>query len=159
MATGMTLVAILATANRGAGVGFAVALVLGLLLFRSRMRFHVQVLVVLFSVGLFLGAQLVLEKYTVAASLFDRFTATEFQGFVPDTRKDTWGPALQGALQKPFIGHGPWYDPGEGLERKLWPHNGYLFYFYTIGIFGLGAFLWIIQRVFRCLMIWRQLHA
>jgi len=154
--TVVTLVAILATANRGAGAGFAVAVVLGLVLFRSRMPFHVQVIVVLSSVSLFLGAQMVLERYTVAASLMDRFTATEFEGVVPDTRKDTWVPALRGALERPFIGHGPWYDPGRGLVRKLWPHNGYLFYFYTIGVFGLSAFLWIIYRVFRCVMIWRH---
>ena len=152
----MTLVAVLATANRGAGAGLALAVVLGLTFFGSRISFHKRVLAVLAVVALFLTAEFLMEKYTVASSLIDRFMATEFEGVVPETRQNTWKPALIRSMEHPFIGHGPYYDTTRGLEQALWPHNGYIFYLHSIGILGLAAFFWVLQRVASCSQIWRR---
>jgi hypothetical protein len=43
-----------------------------------------------------------------------------------------------------------------GLTKRYWPHNGYLFYFVTLGMLGLGAFLWVMWAVFRESQFWRH---
>jgi hypothetical protein len=35
------------------------------------------------------------------------------------------------------------------LKQIFWPHNGYLFYLYTLGLFGLSMFLIIAYRLFK----------
>jgi O-antigen ligase len=112
----------------------------------SLVRFVALISVVAFA---FTAAQLLLDKYTIAASVTQRIVGTEFKGVTPDSRVGVWGPVVQRALQHPLIGHGPYYDTGKGLVRIFWPHNGYLFYFYTLGLFGLSAFLVIVYRLMR----------
>lgn len=152
----MTLVAILATANRGAGSGLLVGSILMLVFFSRRIPFHARVLVVLGSVSIFVAAQLLLDKYTVATSLIDRFLSTEIEGVVPENRVDTWVPAIKRSMEHPLIGHGPFYDTTRGLDQALWPHNGYIFTMHQVGIIGLGAFLWLLQRIASCGMAWRH---
>ena len=151
-----TLVAILATANRGATAGLLLGFILALWFFRKRLgAARVALIFVAASVGLVV-ADTVLSERTIAVSVVDRFLNTEFEGFVPENRVGTWGPTFQEALEKPFFGHGPFYDTGLGLTKRMWPHNGYLFYFFTLGLFGLLAFLWVIVKVFRESQIWRR---
>lgn len=154
--TGMALIAILATANRGATSGFILGLVLVLMYFRRRIgTARAFLLAVAGLVGL-AATDVFLSEHTLAVSVLDRFTGTKFEGVVPDTRTMTWKPALMTALEKPFIGHGPYYDVGVGLTKRFWPHNGYLFYFVTLGIVGLGAFLWVVWKVNRESRLWRH---
>ncbi len=151
-----TFVAILATANRGATSGLILGFALALVFFRRRLgNARIALIVVGATVALVVGDTILSEK-TIAVSVLDRFTNTEFEGFVPENRVSTWGPTLTEALEKPFFGHGPFFDTGLGLTKRMWPHNGYLFYFFTLGLFGLLAFLWIIVKVFRESKIWRH---
>ncbi|MCH7548133.1 MAG: O-antigen ligase family protein [Candidatus Krumholzibacteriota bacterium] len=151
-----TFVAIMATANRGATAGLILALLLGLLFFRRRLPLYLIVILIAGIIGVFVGVDAVLRERTVAASILSRFFKTEFVGVVPDTRVMTWRPALERSMDHIFIGHGPYYKTGVGLEAVFWPHNGYIFYLYTLGIFGLSAFFWILDRVLRCSQIWRR---
>jgi O-antigen ligase len=154
--TGMTVIAILATANRGATAGFALALLLTLSFFRRRIGTARVFLFAAVAVVAVVATDTFLTEHTVAVSVLDRFEHTEFEGVVPDTRTMTWKPALLGGLEKPFFGHGPFYDTGIGLTKRYWPHNGYLYYFYTLGIVGLGAFLWVVWKIFRLSRTWRH---
>lgn len=151
----MTIVAILATANRGAFFGFVIGFAYALYLFRKQIPFTRMILIVTAIVSLFLGAQIALEKYTLAASITKRLTGTEFEGIVPDTRTATWKPAIVRSLEHPFIGHGPMYRAGGSLEVLYWPHNAYIYYWYTTGFFGLAAFLFVVYRVFKYVNLYK----
>jgi hypothetical protein len=150
-----TILAILATANRGATAGLALGTVLALIYFRRSLGMvRISLIVIAACTGLVV-MDAVLAEHTIAVSVMERFRDTTFEGMVPENRVMTWGPTLVEGLKKPFFGHGPFYDTGLGLTKRFWPHNGYLFYFYTLGLFGLTTFLWLIARVYRQSRIWR----
>jgi hypothetical protein len=145
----VALVALLATGNRGAVVSLAVAFLYSLWVFRRHMNLVRYVVLISAVIVTFASAEMVLDKYTVAASVAQRLTGTQFKGVEPDTRVGVWGPIIQRSFEHIFIGHGPWYDTGRGLVRVFWPHNGYLFYLYTLGLFGLSVFLVIVFKLYR----------
>ena len=151
-----SFIAILATANRGATSGLILGLVLALVFFRRRLGAVRITLLVIGAAVTLVVVDTVLSERTIAVSVLERFGDTRFEGFVPENRTMTWAPALKEALEKPFFGHGPYYDTGVGLTKRMWPHNGYLFYFFTLGLFGLMAFLWIIARVIKVSKSWRR---
>lgn len=145
----MTFVAMLGSANRGAFVAGVVGLAEAVRLFRRQLGgARLALIIVGVSVVFFVSESLV-EKHTYAASLTERLLHTRFEGVVPENRTMTWAPALKGSLDHFFIGHGPYYDTGKGLEFRYWPHNAYIFYLYTIGFVGLAAFLWVVYTVWR----------
>jgi hypothetical protein len=151
-----TFTAIMSTGNRGATTGLALGVVLALVFFRSRIgTAKAFLLATLAAVGL-VAFDTFLSQHTLAVSIFERFAQTEFQGVVPETRTMTWKPAIDMGLEKPFIGHGPFFDVGIGLTKRFWPHNGYLFYFCTLGLVGLRAFLWVVWKVYRESRTWRH---
>lgn len=156
VSVGTTVIAVLATANRGATAGLLVGLALALYYFRRTIGAARLVLLVCVGVAGLIAVDTVLSEKTIAVSVMDRFLHTEFEGFVPETRTMTWKPALLLALERPLIGHGPYYDTGIGLTKRFWPHNGYIFYFVTLGMLGLGAFLWVVWRVYRESRLWRH---
>jgi O-antigen ligase len=145
----VSLISILATANRGAVVAIGVAFLYALWVFRRKFNLVKYVILISAVIVTFAAAQLVLDKYTVAASVTDRLTGTQFEGITPDSRVGVWGPVFQSCLDHIFIGHGPWYDTGRGLVRVYWPHNGFLYYLHTLGLFGLAAFVVILIKIYR----------
>jgi hypothetical protein len=145
----VTLVAVFSTGNRGGTVGLIVAIGYGLFLFRRQLGFQRIVIVLCAGLGFALGANWYLQKYTYAVSPIDRLLHTQMVGVVPETRTMTWWPSILKSLQHPFVGFGPYFDIGKGLTFQYWPHNAYLYYLQTIGLVGLGAFLWIMTRVFK----------
>ncbi len=152
---GTTFTAIMATANRGATSGLILGFVMALAYFRHRLGgARIALIVIAAAVGLVAMDTLLSEK-TIAVSVLERFSNTRFEGFVPENRTMTWGPTLEEALEKPFFGHGPYFDTGLGLTKRMWPHNGYLFYFFTLGLFGVLTFLWVLGKTFRESRIWR----
>ncbi len=150
-----TFVAIMATANRGATSGLILGFLLALVYFRRRLGPARLALVAIGAAVTLVAVDTVLSERTIAVSVLDRFGNTQFEGFVPENRVMTWGPTMDEALDKPFFGHGPYFDTGVGLTKRMWPHNGYLFYFFTLGLFGLLAFLWVLAKVYRESRIWR----
>jgi O-antigen ligase len=145
----MTFAVLLATANRGAIVSLACAFVYSLWVFRAHLNLVRYVVLISAAVVAFGSTQLVLDKYTLAASVTDRIMGTRFQGVVPESRGSIWEAALKRSYDHILIGHGPWYDTGKGLAKVSWPHNGYLYYLFTIGLFGLSVFLVIAYRILR----------
>ena len=143
----LTLVATLSTGNRGGLVGIMILFVYSLYLFRKRMGFTSKVIIVTVSITLAFTADYILSTYTVATSPIQRLMHTEMHGVVPETRTMTWAPSLEKSLEHPFVGSGPWFEIGEGLSFQFWPHNAYLFYLQTLGLLGLGTFMWIMWRV------------
>jgi len=145
----LTIVTIAATANRGAFLSMFVGGCYLLFLFRKEISAaRIVVLLGLIAI-LFSVSEVVLTRYTNAVSLSDRIMGTYFQGVVPESRKNTWKPALEKSLEHPIVGHGPFYDIGEGLSYQMWPHNALIFFFYTIGIIGVLAFLAIVYQLWK----------
>jgi hypothetical protein len=145
----VSLISILATANRGAVVALSVAFLYSLWVFRRKLNLVKYVILISAVIVTFAGAQIILDKYTVAASVTARLEGTQFEGFTPDSRVGVWGPVFKSCLDHIFIGHGPWYDTGRGLVRVYWPHNGFLYYLHTLGLFGLTAFVVILFKLYR----------
>jgi O-antigen ligase len=154
----LTIVAVVATANRGAFFSLALGAVYLLFLFRKRISMVRMVVLIGTVTAIFAVSEVLLTKYTFATSLSQRILGTQFEGFVPDTRGNTWENAVRGSMDHPFIGHGPYYDIGEGLTYQLWPHNGYIFYLYTIGIIGLLAFFAILYKIWKYSLCYRLPH-
>lgn len=140
---GLTVFSILATANRGGMVG----LVLGLayLTYRTRrdVRFVPLVLSVAGGVAVLWLLSEILADFTETASMFDRLLGTKFYGVVPDTRRGIWSAAFEKALTRPLVGHGPYYDITTTVSSVYWPHNSFIFAFYTTGIVGAVALAWV----------------
>jgi O-antigen ligase len=155
-ATMMTVVAVLSTGNRGGFVGMAIAVAYGLFLFRRELGFTRIVMIVAAGFALMLGANFYLTNYTYATSPIDRLLHTQMVGMVPETRTMTWWPSIQKSMQHPFVGTGPFFDIGAGITFQYWPHNAYLYYLQTIGLVGLGAFLWIMVRVWKMSLAYRR---
>jgi hypothetical protein len=145
----VTLVAVLSTGNRGGFLGLAIAMGYGLYLFRRQLGFQRLVLIICAGLAVIVGANWYLSNYTYATSPIERLLHTQMVGMVPETRTMTWWPSIQKSMQHPFVGHGPFFEIGEGLTFQFWPHNAYLYYLQTIGLIGLGAFLWIMTRVWK----------
>jgi hypothetical protein len=143
----VTLVAVLSTGNRGGVVGLAVAMGYGLYQFRRQLGFQRLVIIITGILAIIVGANWYLVNYTYATSPFERLLNTQMVGVVPETRTMTWWPSIQKSMQHPFVGTGPFFEIGKGLTFQFWPHNAYLYYLQTIGLVGLGAFLWIMTRV------------
>jgi hypothetical protein len=145
----ITFAALLGTATRGGVISLGVACIYSLWVFRERLNLVKSVVLISVVVVAFASMQFILDKYTLAASVTGRIMGTKFQGVVPESRAGIWEAAFKRSLDHIFIGHGPSYDTGTGLVRIFWPHNGYLFYLYTLGLFGLSTFLIIAYRLFR----------
>jgi O-antigen ligase len=148
-ATALTIVAIVATANRGAFLSLIVGGIYLLYLFRRQISVARVTVMLGIVAAMFAVSEVVLTKHTVAVSLSERVLGTYFHGVVPESRQNTWKPALRKSMEHPFVGHGPFYDIGKGLTYQMWPHNGLIYFFYTIGIFGVIAFLMIVFHLWK----------
>jgi hypothetical protein len=144
----VTICVLLATANRGAFVSLVVGLLYLGYLFRREISFVKLVGVASLLVALFFTTTYFLHTYTPAASIDKRLLNTEFEGITPDNRVGAWWPAFKLALEKPILGRGPYYAIAPGLDKLAWPHNAYIFHFYTIGIFGVLSFIVIQVMLF-----------
>src|SRR5262249_46476643 len=139
-----------ATVTRGAIVSLGVASVYLLWEQRKYIRFRA---VLIGAATVFFAAWGILtfvSQHTASGNILERFEKTEFKGVVPETRVGVWKEAWERILQRPIFGHGPYYSfKTEGVEKVLWPHNNYLFYWHMLGIVGLLAFLWLAFKLFR----------
>ena len=148
---GLNTFVLFATVTRGAIVSLGVAT--AYLLWEQRRHIRLRT-VILGAASVFLagwGILTFLTQHTASGNVLERFQKTEFKGVVPETRVGVWKDAWERILQKPIFGHGPYYSfKTEGVEKILWPHNNYLFYWHMLGIIGLLTFLWLAFRLWRC---------
>lgn len=146
----MDIVMLFTTMTRGAFISLLVGLLYMGWIFRRDLNFVRAVSLA----GAFAAVVLVVDffvaNYTISGSLLGRMAKTTFEvGIVPENRVLAWGGAIRRGLEHPIIGHGPGWDFTRSLETGLWPHNAYLFYFNTLGIFGLLAFIFFLWRLWK----------
>jgi len=152
----ITVMAMLSTANRGAFIGLFIGGVWLIYLFRRQVSPLKIIIAVAGVVAFMTVAQLALLQQEYAVSVVDRLAASRFEGVVPENRVMTWLPALQRSMEHIFIGHGPYFETGLGLRFQFWPHNAYLYYLYTLGMVGLGSYLWIVWRSWKASNLHRE---
>jgi len=137
----LTLFSLYATVTRGGFISVSIGLAYLAWLLHKELGLAKTVATVVVGAGLLLGAGAALPAFLGTMSMFSRLEETKIVHGVPDSRVAAWGPALQRALEKPILGHGPLYTFGSGLTKYPWPHNGYLFLWVTIGITGLLGYV------------------
>ena len=149
----LCVVMLLASVTRGATVAFLIGGIYLLWSLRKTLKMREFVTILLVSVALFQILEFGLTNFTRAGSITERMMNTYFVGLTPDTRVG-WGKLWERAMDHPFVGHGPYYDlgmsrgiTGKGLYTYTWPHNQYLYYAHTVGLFGLAAFAFIALRL------------
>jgi O-antigen ligase len=150
---GLTLLnffTLMATVTRGATIAFVAAMFYMLFLLRKTTRPRTLLAVLGIAIIVWSGVEFYLSNYTVSGSVLDRLLDTKVVNGMPDSRT-FWPDILARALEKPWVGHGPYYEFGEPGREKLlkffWPHNGYLYYLHTVGILGTAAFLWMLGKL------------
>jgi O-antigen ligase len=141
---------LMATVTRGATIAFVAAMLYMLFLLRKTTRPRTLLITIGMAIIVWSAVEFYLTNYTVSGSVLDRLLGTKIVDGMPDSRT-FWPDILARALEKPWVGHGPYYEFGEPGREKLrkffWPHNGYLYYLHTVGILGTAAFLWILGRL------------
>jgi O-antigen ligase len=167
LVTIMTFIVLIATANRGAFLALAIGFFYSMWVFRPYMNFTRYVVMVAGAVALFGVTQVLIGHHQFAVSVIDRLLATEMKGFVPESREGLYEPILRRCLDHIFIGHGPHYGIGAGRDkawtlgdatRLYWPHNGYLYFLFTLGLFGLASFLAICYKLLRMSLVYTREH-
>jgi O-antigen ligase len=151
-----TVVVMMATGNRGGMLGFIVGFVYVLFVLRRHFTPVRYVMVVAAVAAFLVPAQLMLEKYTVAESVTKRLMGTTFVGGVPETRVGVWEGALRASFDHIFIGHGPQFTVTKGLGFMFWPHNTFIYFLYTLGLFGAISFIIICVKIFRESLLYRS---
>ncbi len=140
---------LLATCTRGSIVSLAVGLPYLIWRVRRRLSFVTLVTVLVLGAVGFLSAEWYVANYTRSGSVIERLTQTKFVGLVPDSRVTAWAAGWERMMQHPFIGHGPYYSVRTGTRIWFWPHNLYLYVGNSIGIIGLGVFVWLLVTLLR----------
>lgn len=136
------------TITRGAFFSLIVGTVYLMFLARKDISFVRFSYIVVGMTVLLIVMEGIVARYTTSGSLFERVMATTFEsGFVPSNRVGTWEGAIERGMDNPLFGQGAGWDFARGLSTGMWPHCLYLFYFNITGLFGLGAFLFIIYRL------------
>ena len=140
------------TVTRGAIVALAMGLVYLLWIVRRHIKFVPFVIVSVATVVGFLTMNFYVAHFTRSGDMIKRFMETRIvQGWMPDTRAETWHNAWGRALAHPILGSGPSFADIPGWHF-WWPHNVYLYYANIIGFTGLLFFLWLLGR---CLYLTR----
>jgi O-antigen ligase len=140
----LAVVMISMSVNRG---GF-ILLVVGLLLLAWHLRRDIRFSYL--AVGLPVLGIVILAMEEVArmrfedVSLLTRLASTRFQSLLPADRIWTWEAYLDLGMESPILGHGPYLDYVN--IGGIWPHNAYIYYFYTLGIVGALIFLWMVLK-------------
>lgn len=144
---------IIASGSRGSFLVMLGAILLFFLVFRKELgAARITRYVAMGVAGLFVAAVIV-ATVPQFASVFDRFTGTEFESYVPETRQRSFEIALERIPDGLILGHGPRLRLIDEARRRIpgyesmpaFPHNLYLHLLYTLGIPGLilyMAFFW-----------------
>jgi O-antigen ligase len=139
------------TGNRGALIALVAGLALFIWIFRREITWGRILLMLIAVFGVLMIGEQTLNRFEGNITLLTRTVNTYIDRGIPDTRRQAWGYVWQKIAEKPFLGHGPYYPVGQlSLSGKAaWPHNAYLFYFFSIGIVGLPTFLFLVGRVLK----------
>ncbi len=138
------------TGNRGGLILLIAGLLYFLLVFHKELS-PKRILFAFLALAMLIQIGEMTATYAVDPALLARMVQTRFERGIPDTRQVVWSHVWGLVTEKPILGHGPHFHVTSGplSQRILWPHNAYLFYFYTTGIVGMSAFLFLCWRVMR----------
>lgn len=143
---------LMATVTRGATISGAIGLLYLLYRVRKSMSLTTFMLTVTTALSLVFFMEFFLTTYTVSGSVISRLLNSKMVNGMPDSRT-FWPDIFKRCFEHVWIGHGPYYEFGEYGREKLrkffWPHNGYLYYFHTVGLFGLTTFVAILVTAYR----------
>lgn len=150
---GMDAAFLVATGNRGGIITLVIGCALFLYFYRRELGLKNVFKISVIGSLLFVVASVIMVRYTSFNMLFDRLESTEFHGIVPDSREG-WFELWPRVIEKPLIGHGPRMKMHQEQSRRIpgfvpmgYPHSVYLFLLYTVGIFGLVAYLLFFMRI------------
>jgi hypothetical protein len=139
------------TTMRGAVLAGAAGLVF--LIWRSKTVFDTRKVLIGIVVCLvaFLVFHQLLSSSGLVPNLWQRFSELEQKRGSHVSRGEVMVEVFRRSLEHPFIGHGPLITLPHGFvaTRAGNPHCQYALYFYTLGLFGLGSFLWLLVSLFR----------
>ncbi|MBN1504977.1 MAG: hypothetical protein JW952_07945 [Candidatus Eisenbacteria bacterium] len=139
------------TAMRGAFMAGAAGL--AFLVWRSRYVLDTRKVVigVLLCAAVFLIGHQILSSAGVVRNLWDRFYELQEKVGSHVDREAMMKEVFERSLEHPIIGHGPVIHLPRGFVTLSSnnPHCQYLLYFYTIGLLGLGGFIWLMASLFR----------
>ena len=143
------VVAMISTGTRG-GIIALFAVIMLVSFFAKKNLKITKNFILIFTLGtLFFGTIFFFsENIPYLKNLYERFTKTEFQGIVPDTRIVVWKVVLPIIMENPWIGHGPQAIGDAKLVRYANPHSMYLYYLFNIGIIGTVGVLCFFGAVF-----------
>ena len=139
---------LIGTGNRGGFISFIFALILFNYIFRRNLGLKKIAIGSFIIVMLFISASFYMIKYTDFNVLYGRIAGTKINGITPDNRTG-WPLVIEKAMNKPTLGHGPRLVtktdqdiPVNWPKQEIgfYPHNLYLYIFYTMGVLGLFAY-------------------
>jgi O-antigen ligase len=138
------------TGNRGALIALVAGLLLFLWVFRREVTWRRTVVGLVGLFGILMIAEQALSRFEGNVTLLSRTIGTYIDRGIPDTRRQAWSYVWQRIAERPWLGHGPYYEVGRTISgQRAWPHNAFLFYFFSIGLVGLPTFLVLVGRVLK----------
>jgi hypothetical protein len=139
------------TGNRGALVVLLAGAVYFLWMFRREVSWKRVFVGLIAFLGLMLIGEKTLGRFQGNVTLLTRVAGTYIERGIPDTRRAAWIYIWDRIMEKPILGHGPYYSlaPIAPGQKTLWPHNAFLFYFFSIGLVGLPTYLYLVWRVLK----------
>jgi hypothetical protein len=139
------------TGNRGALIALVAGAIYFLWVFRREVTWPRVLIGTLAFLGLLLIGEKTLGRFQGNLTLLQRMASTYVERGIPDTRRVAWRYVWDRIMEKPILGHGPDYPLGLFApgQKAIWPHNAFLFYFFSIGLVGLPAYLYLVWRVLK----------
>ncbi len=138
------LFVLVTTINRGSATIAVGGTIYLIWLFRRRIKMSYLFGGLVTAVIIISLAELSISSLKGADTLITRFAGTTFENGIPDTRQIVWKFVWERVLDRPFFGHGPYYDTKANIfltGTSMWPHSTYFYYAYTVGLIGVLIYL------------------
>ncbi|MBD3236971.1 MAG: hypothetical protein GF330_09725 [Candidatus Eisenbacteria bacterium] len=147
------------TRNRGSLLVLMAGSAYFLFIFNRELNWRRVLMGTIVGLALLYFGEVTLARFEGDIGLLGRLAGTYFERGIPDTRVGVWTGIWSFLVERPILGHGPYFSLRYGpLGLSVhWPHNTFLFYWFTTGILGLIAFVVIVLRVFKRTWVGRGL--
>jgi O-antigen ligase len=99
--------------------------------------------------GLLLFGEITSARFQGDIGLLGRTFSTYLERGIPDTRVAIWTGLARVLFERPFLGYGPYFSLKLLGLKVHWPHNAFLFYWFTTGITGVVVFVILIVRILK----------
>lgn len=155
----VSLYVISLTRNRGSLLVLMAGSMYFLWIFSKEFKWRRAFAGLIIGTGLLFFGEVTLARFTGDIGLLGRLASTYFQRGIPDTRIGVWTGIWRYLVEKPILGHGPYFSLRAGALglQVRWPHNTFLFYWFTTGLIGVIVFAILVFRVLRHTWVGRGL--